>query len=366
MSVYDYDQIRTTDIPIIVTTMQLGVGILTLPKIVAEIMGSSDGWLVILISGIVMLGIGALIGQVINRFPGQSLLSISNQLLGIWITRFIFLLLALIGLAYLAVVLRITGMLAKLYFFDLTPIEVLILIFALVIIYCVAGLRIAIMRICLLFLPIIIGILIIIFLFNLGHMRWDNLEPYFTADWRDIVRGTATALPSYNGIIIFLFYGYLAKTSPKIPRMIMIGTSVVITLYILVFIFSVGVLGLYTTINTIFPTIEMAKEAEVPGGFFERLQSIFFAVWMLAIFTSGVFALDISTMMLESIFQKVSKITWILSLAPIGYFLSMIPRNEVEILSMSSWAAIALFAVAIPLPIILLIADRVKRRTAHG
>lgn len=367
MTVFDYDQVMPSDIPLIVASAEIGVSILTLPQNITKITQSADGWMVILLSGIVMICIGWFTGQLIVRYPERHLSDIATQLLGVWATRILFFIYGLVMLNYFAVIIRLTGTLAKMYFFDLTPIEVLVLIFALAIIYCVSGLRIAIMRINQMFIPLILAALAIILLFSFEHIRWANFGPIFATDWRELTRGILGTLPAFNGGIVILYYGFLTKPSPLIPRQIMYGTVIVTAVYTAIFICCVGVLGLYTSINSLFPTIEMAKEVEAAGGFFERLQSILFAVWMLAIFTSAVFALDISTMMMQSVFQKMRKMPWILLLSPCGYFLAMIPRNDYEILNWSKWAGIAMFVSMMPLPFILLLAHRLKRRRAtHG
>lgn len=363
MTVYDYDQIRPIDVFIITASAQVGIMILNLPKVVAGIMQTSDGWLAIIISGSIMAFFGWLIGKIIVQYPGYNIFAISTKLLGLWATRIIFFILALLTILYFANIIRITSTLAKLYFLDRTPIEVLGFTFTLVVVYCVAGLRIAIMRINLLFIPLIFITLIIIMLFNLGHMRWSNMEPYFNTDWKTFLQATIACLPRYNGIIVISFYAFLIKTSTKVPRMLLLGTIVVIIMSVLVFIFSVGVLGLYSTINSIFPTIEMAREAEVPGGFFERLQSFFFAVWMLKIFSSAVFALDISTMIMESLFRKAKKLTILLWLSPIGFFISMLPRNEFELFHFNDLVTASMFAIIAPLPVILMLAHKLRGNT---
>lgn len=114
-----------------------------------------------------MLFVSWILGQVLIQYPGWNLVTISSRLIGVKLTQLFFLLFAAVIMCYFAIVIRMTGLLTKLYFFELTPLEI------------------------------------------------------------------------------------------------------------------VGVLGVHTTMNVYVPTIELAKEAEIPGGFFDRLQSIFFAVWVL-------------------------------------------------------------------------------------
>lgn len=252
MKVYNYNQIRPYDTAIIVASAQLGTSILTLPRTVTEAVQTSDGWIAILISGLIMLLVSWILGQVLIQYPGWNLVTISSRLIGVKLTQLFFLLFAAVIMCYFAIVIRMTGLLTKLYFFELTPLEI------------------------------------------------------------------------------------------------------------------VGVLGVHTTMNVYVPTIELAKEAEIPGGFFDRLQSIFFAVWILAIFSSAVFALDITTLLLQSVFQKIRKMSWILGIAPIAYLLSMIPRNNQEVFEWGSSAIVVLFSLSVTYTFVLFITAKWKGRRRHG
>ena len=92
MKVYNYNQIRPYDTAIIVASAQLGTSILTLPRTVTEAVQTSDGWIAILISGLIMLFVSWILGQVLIQYPGWNLVTISSRLIGVKLTQLFFLL----------------------------------------------------------------------------------------------------------------------------------------------------------------------------------------------------------------------------------------------------------------------------------
>src|SRR5690625_8030978 len=55
-------------------------------------------------------------------------------------------------------------------------------------------------------------------------------------------------------------------------------------LYLFIYVMCIAVFGNHVTENLIYPTIELAKAVDIPGEFFERFESIFFVVWIMAFF----------------------------------------------------------------------------------
>ena len=107
--------------------------------------------------------------------------------------------------------------------------------------------------------------------------------------------------------------------------------SVSIVFYLMVFLVSIGVFGNAVTENLAFPTIELAKRVDIPGAIFERIDTIVFTIWIMAIFNTAAVTLDIAVLLLTSIFHRANKkmITFILS--PIVYYIALFPQQFTQV-----------------------------------
>src|SRR5699024_2432951 len=84
-------------------------------------------------------------------------------------------------------------------------------------------------------------------------------------------------------------------------------------------------------------TIELAKAVEIPGEFFERFESIFFVVWIMAIFNTTALTFDVAVFAITSIFKQAPKVKVIFILSPLVYFAAMLPLDIVEVAALGSF-----------------------------
>ncbi|MEW9676096.1 endospore germination permease [Lentibacillus sp. L22] len=335
---YGDEKISHREILIAIPSIMIGVGVLSLPRDLAGETIGVDGWISLLISGGFIILITWLAARLAIRFPHQSFVSYSAKLLSkpvAVVVTFIFIVIAL-WLAALEV--REISDIAKQYLFDRTPLEILSLTFLLVVIYAVSGSRAGIFRLNLMFLPIIIFIALAVIVLNIGWFRLDHLLPVFETSFTGYRKGIGSSLSPLMGFgMILLFYTSLVDRPKKVPRSAVIGTCIPIVLYIFLYITSIGVFGNSVTSNLIFPVIELAKVVDIPGGFFERFESIFFVIWIMAIFNTTVMALDIAVLALGNMFKNKSKITMVCILSPIVYVVAMYPEDLVGVASMGKY-----------------------------
>src|SRR5699024_12849609 len=74
-----------------------------------------------------------------------------------------------------------------------------------------------------------------------------------------------------------------------------------------------------------------AKSVVIPCEFFERFESVFFVMWIMAIFNTTSLTFDVSVFALTSVFTNTSKLKVILVLASVVYFIAMLPQELPEI-----------------------------------
>lgn len=351
---YGDQEISQKEITFAVASMIIGIGILTLPRMVASTTESADGWLSIIIGGVISTLLAWIIAILASRFPKKSFLEYSSLIATKPVAIFLTLTLGLSYLLVVSIEIRAIGDITKLYMFDRTPTEVLSLAFLLVVIYAVSGTRAALLRLNLLFLPIVIYISIMVLFMNIGFFEVDNLKPFFKTKWTGILQGTKETTFAFIGYSILLFYITLMNKPNQAPKATIIGMMIPTALYLIVYLVVIAVFSHTATVNIMYPTIEIAKEVEVPGEFFERFESVYFTIFIMTIFNTTVMSFDVSILALGYVFKNVKKMTWIFTLSPIIYLIAVIPQDQNEINIFSEWTAYFNMAYVMIIPILLL------------
>jgi spore germination protein len=363
---YGDHEIGKKEIMIGVASMLIGVGILTLPSSVASTTEAADGWMSIIIGGGVSILFGWVAAKLASRFPKKTFFDYTALIA----TKPVAILLTLVfGVYFLVIVSIVTRMIAnisKLYLFDRTPVEVISLIFLLLIIYGVSGSSASLLRLNLLFLPIVIFINGLVLLLNINLMEIRNLKPFFTTGWTGVLQGTKETTFSFLGYAILLFYIALMNQPKQAPKAAVYGISIPLIMYLLIYLTAIATLSNAGAANIIYPTIEIAKEVEVPGKFFERFDAIFFTIWIMTIFNTAAMAFDVSIIALGSIFRKVKKITWICILSPIIYLIAMLPQSTVEMNTFGEWISYIGIVMNIFLPPLLLLIAKMRKVKGNG
>src|SRR5699024_2766183 len=158
------------------------------------------------------------------------------------------------------------------------------------------------------------------------------------------IKGISDVTTSYIGIGVLWLYIALVKQPRKAPKMATIGMCIPVGLYLFIYVMCIGVFGNQVTTNLMYPTIELAKAVEIPGEFFERFESIFFAVWIMSIFNTTALTFDVAVFAITSIFKKAPKLKVIFILSPLVYLVAMLPQDVVEL---AAYARFISFAVII-------------------
>ncbi|CAG7595505.1 Spore germination protein YndE [Paenibacillus solanacearum] len=344
----------------------IAVGLLTIPYTVASTVHSSDGWMSIVIGGL-----GATAFCLINillgyRFPGRSFLEYASALISRPAASLICMAMAVNFVLWVSYETRAMAEIATMYLFFRTPSEIIALVFILVVIYAVAGQREGIFRLHLMFMPIIITIALIVIAMSIRSIRVDQLLPFWTSSWKEILEGAKVSSFSFVGFEFLLFYIPLMKKPKKPVRLAVIGMGIPVTLYVIFFFATIGVLGLEVTSSVPFPSIELAKynEIQVLGMIFERFESVFFVVWVMAIFGTAMIGFDVAVLGLQSVFPRVRKRHWLYMLAPFVYIGAFVPKGQNELNSLGvilSYAGVVTGCV-IPSTLLVVAILRKKRK----
>ncbi|MGO4886427.1 GerAB/ArcD/ProY family transporter [Anaerobacillus sp. MEB173] len=325
--------ISPLEMGVTIIAVQTGVAILTLPRVLANSVGTPDGWIAILIGGAIIMTLVYFYTKLQRYFPGQSLFQyIAQGPLGNVITYLLTLLLVIYFMLIVAYVLRIVTVVTKMYLLNQTPAEVITLIFILLITYAVKKQTQGIVHLNLLFVPIILVLLFLLTTFSLPEVKIENLRPVLAEGIHPILTGVKEAIFSVLGIEILFFFmsSMKAKDIKALPLNLSIG--VVLLTYIAVTVMSYTVFSFEITKYIMFPTIEIAKQVEIPGGFLERLDSLMLTIWLLAVFnTLSIYHFLAVETIKKYIFKRLSINTIVTILAFLIFILTFLPESAIEL-----------------------------------
>lgn len=326
-----YGFISDRDIMIAVTSNIIGISTLTMPRLIAQDTTAADGWIAILIGGGFACLFAWVIAKIASSFPNQSFFTFTSYLLSKPLAVIITVLFILYFIVITAYQVREVTVLAHQYLFDKTPVQVISLLFLLVVIYGVSGSRAAIFRLIVLFYPtVIIGLLLLTFL-PLGLFKLDNLLPIFQTDFQGYLKASYSSLNVFLGFGIIIFYIEIVKEPNNTPKMALRGVLIAVLFTVIIFLVCLGVFGNATTSNLFFPSFDLSRTVEVPGGFFERFDVVLFIIWTMILFTTTLISFDLIVLLIMMVFKKAKKMKIIFGMAPIIFLINMLPVNYIEL-----------------------------------
>ncbi|SDH67805.1 GerAB/ArcD/ProY family transporter [Alteribacillus bidgolensis] len=363
---YGDQEIGEKDFIYIIPSFTIAIVILTIPNTLAKVTNFVDGWVSLIMAGMCIVFFTAVIAKLAARFPKETFFTYASKICSKPVAVVLTILLGVHFLLLAAYEVRYVSVIARQYLLERTPGEIISLLFLLVVVYAVSGSRVGVIRLNLLFLPIIVFIALLVTGMNLVNFDFKNLSPFFTTSWKGYLSGAEDSLFALSGFEILFFYIALVDRPKKVQKYAMIGACIPLGLYLVIYTVAIGVFSAETTGTIIYPTIELAKAAEVPGGFLGRFESLFFTIWSMAIFNTASLAYDAALIAAGSLFKQVKKITFIFILTPIVYLIAMFPKDLIEISTMERFMSYSFFLVGILLPTSLLLLAKVRGIKGNG
>ncbi|NQX65337.1 endospore germination permease [Paenibacillus alba] len=362
MKTFEYGdrEIGFLDMVITISSMIIGVGVIMLPRDLAKTVQSSDGWVSIFFAGIIAAGFAWLLAYIATHFSKQGYFAYATAAVTKPLAIVAVFSLSAYFLCFAAYEVRAIANISKQYLFENTPVEVISLAFLLVVVYGVSGARVGLIRLNILFIPIVITITVLVLLFSLGIVDSKELKPFLITDWKAITVGIKNTTFSLLGFEIILFYITLMNRPKDAPKAVVFGILLPVILYAAIYLVCVGVFSQMTLQEITYPAVELAKEMQIPGEFFERFESIFFTIWIMTVFTTTVMAFDCAVFALHSIFPKKKHIKLVFLLSPVIYLFCMFPKNLTDFGKISSVITHYGVIVSILFPIIIFMVAKLR------
>ena len=346
---------------LIVTTI-IGVGILSLPSELANIMGL-DGWIPIILTGIIMIGMAVIVVKIFEYYPNMDIFQISKASLGTVLSVIFQIILLIQIIISLTFVSRVLGEVIKAFLLDVTPIEVIIFTFILVTTYISRCGIDVIGRMGFFIYPIILGFVVLLFVITVPKANLSNLLPVFQSDIKALPKGLMVGFISFGGFEILLFSIPYVEDKDRILKSSLLGIGLIILVYLSIFVLATSQLGINQLKRLNWVTLSLVKEIDLPGLFLENLDGIVTTLWVLVAFGTLASIYYSSGKILANLFKTKQHELFILPLIPIIYTLSLIPQSSTDKKHfLANLLQILQIVGTFIFPIIIFIIGRVKNR----
>ncbi|SDJ41790.1 GerAB/ArcD/ProY family transporter [Salimicrobium halophilum] len=320
----------------LVHTLQVGAGIMTAPRTIADEV-SPDAWAALLIAAVYVHFIAWIIIKTLRFYDNADLAGIHADVFGKWIgamltllfTGYIFLILLSVMMNYIEVV--------QVFIFPSLPTWLVATFILTLAVYGVSG-----------GFRVVTGIAFLLFFgaiwltFTIAEpirlMEWNHFTPILQQPWENIFRGAHKSVYSLLGIeVLFFVYPYILNKD-KVGRYAHIAIIATISILILVTVASIGYFSQDQLKHTVWPTLSMFKI--IHYTFIERFDFVAVALWMAVILPNITLFLWIIT---ENL-RRLKNIKPMYSMIATATFLitsTIIIDTRQTITRISEWASLA-------------------------
>ncbi|WP_347551174.1 GerAB/ArcD/ProY family transporter [Pseudalkalibacillus hwajinpoensis] len=351
-------------LPIIVflISTMIGVGIVTLPRETASIVGQPNMWLSIIPGAAIAFLNGVLIFLLVKRYPDLNLFDFAPRIIGKWLGKAFSIVFVAYAIAISAYVIRTSAEIVNYYLLNNTPKYIVILTLILASMYLVSCGLTNIIFFFQLYFPIILLMFFLLTVLSIKNIEPTHLLPIFEFDHFAILKGVNSTFFSFVGYeLIMILSSYQSMTKWKSMNWTLgISIGSVCVIYILFFILNIGILSIQELKVITFPTIEMAKSLEFKGFFFERFELVFLFGWIITIFTTVSAYYYSAFLGLCRTFNCKKNIFMNAAVGFVIFALSLQPEGVTELFDSAKYLNYLSYAALIGVPLILLVVSLIK------
>ncbi|GGA33117.1 germination protein [Kroppenstedtia guangzhouensis] len=347
----------------LVMSTLIGVGVLQFQRGIVQEAGPNGVW-TILIGGLTPLAEVWLVTLLMKRFPGKNIVQLTRDLLGTdknprlgtWLSLPFLGALSFFWLVATAIVARTFGEVLIGAILPMTPMEVIIgtLIFSAT--FVVVQQVHIVARFCEFLLPVLFFPITILLLTLVQGVELENFLPLFELNWKQVLNSVLSSSFVFAGIsVLYIFMGYYQQPKQAMkPHLLAVLT--VIFGYWVTLATSIGVFGPQELTVMMWPTLDLVKQAEVPGQLLSRLESPILSIWVVAVFTTlvTIFAsfVDLGVTLFNLKERHRKWLAW--GAAPVIYGLAFWPSDVEELLKWGDRGGWFGFVVSFSVALILL------------
>lgn len=355
-------RISNIQIRALIVSTVMGVGVLSLPSELGNVLGK-DGWMAIIIGGLVTIPLLIMINQIFKQNPGKDYFEIGKETLGDIIFTICLLVFLVYSIIFAAFITRNLGELIKSFLLPTTPIEFIIILFILSCSYIASYEIDVIARFGYFIYPMTILFVSLFIILSLPKADFTNVLPVFQSDISNLPKGVQIAFSSFAGFeIIFFALPYVEK-GEKTIKSIMLALTTVVLMYFSLFIMTLTQFSIEQINRQTSPVLMLAKLIDLPGYFLQNIDGLFMAIWVLVVFSTMSPAYFGAGKIMSKMFNTKSHKYFIWILAPIIYWISLIPEDVTDVSQiMGRYFDILSFISVVIIPLLIFIVGNIRKR----
>lgn len=345
---------------IAVTT--IGVGIFSLPRALAKNVGT-DGWLVVLIAGVITMILSSIICRVVELNNYESFSNILVNNFGRFFSKIIAFIFVIYSIFTISVQMRVFVEVVKMYLLEKTPTEFLLIMTILVGAYAVGIGENALFKFneisfWFMFLPIIL-----VFVVLIKGADFTNILPIGQNSMGSYGKEILESIAAFGGFEIIFFIAPFLNNKNNMKKYAKKSIMFVTLFYVLAVVFTIAIFTKSETSKMLWPTITMVTSIDIPGAFIERWEGIIMSIWILFYFTTFVNIYYFSSVIIKESFKISQEKIGAVILMPLIYGVALYSKNISELTRIDEEILNNLILMAdIAIPLILLIISKIRSR----
>ncbi|MDR6553454.1 endospore germination permease [Paenibacillus qinlingensis] len=358
-------QITVIQAAIILISTIIGVGVLAL-SLFAVRAADSGAPLVTMLGFLIGLFGLWLLTKLGMRFPKQSIIEYSEDLIGKWAARgcsvliivFFCLITGLASREFGEVV--VTSVLTK------TPLEVTVIVMLLLAAVSSRADITTFTYFHQFYFPIIVfpGLLIVVL--SLKNAQLINLLPIWGNEPSGMSKGILTMASLFQGSFVMTIVIPAMRRPEKAMVAGYVGMITSGALYILIVIATVGVFGAEEIKKLVWPTLELAKTTSLPANVLERLDGAFLAVWVTAVFTTLLSSYYLAIYFSSQLLHLRDHKMFAFFLVPFIYVLAMFSQNLMQMYEIIQLVGQMGLVFTVAYPFVLLVVAMIRKKKSRG
>ncbi|ANY71131.1 GerAB/ArcD/ProY family transporter [Paenibacillus ihbetae] len=339
----------------------VGVGVLALP--LAAVRAADAGAPLVTFLGMLLAFIGLFFMTRLGmRFPNDSYIQYSEVIMGRWLGMIGSLISILFFAVLCSLVAREFGEVVVTAVLKNTPLEVTVLVMLLLAAFSSRKNIMSFAYIHLFYSPFMLIPALLIVALSLKNADIINVLPVWGNDPSGIPMGIITLSTVFQGYFIMMMVIPAMSRPEKAMRASIWAMLVTGLLYTLIVIATVGLFGAEETKTLLWPTLELAKATSLPANVLERLDAVFLAVWVTAVFTSLFSCYYFTIYSISKLLKLADQGMLSFFILPILFVLAMLPQSLLELNELN--AVISKFGLLITIvyPGMLLVIAKLRKK----
>ncbi|MGG1876483.1 endospore germination permease [Paenibacillus cisolokensis] len=342
----------------------VGVGVLSLPLAAVRAADSGAplvtflGALLSVVASIIIVWLGV-------RFPNESYIEYSEKLIGKGLSRIIISVWILYYAMLSSLIAREFGEVVITAVLKNTPLEVTVIVMLLLAAFASRKNIMIFAYIHTFYIPFILVPVLLIVALSLKNADVVNVLPLWGNEPSGIVKGFFMLSTMFQGYFIMMMVIPSMRSPKKAMRSIWLAMLITSILYVLVVSATVSVFGAEETKKLLWPTLELAKDTSLPANILERLDAVFLAVWVTAVYTSLFSCYYFTIYSIGKLFRLQDHGMLSFFILPFLFLLAMLPQSLVQLNEIN--ALITQFGVALTIayPGLLLLVSLLRKKRGN-